>query len=132
MLYTDASKRGLGAVLGQVQGGMDKVIAYASRSLQPAEKNDANYSSFKLEFLALKWAITEIFKEYLFGATFTFFTDNNPLAHLPTANLGRVEQRWCARLSSYNFKIQFRPAEQTQCVCSLPGPSGRIRPVAGG
>ncbi|MGH0152770.1 UNVERIFIED_CONTAM: hypothetical protein FKN15_039155 [Acipenser sinensis] len=54
ILYTDASSQGLGAVLSQKQDGCERVIAYASRSLHPSEKNDANYSSFKLEFLALK------------------------------------------------------------------------------
>lgn len=52
-LYTDASLDGLGAVLSQVHEGRERVIAYASRSLHPPEWNDQNYSSFKLEFLAL-------------------------------------------------------------------------------
>ncbi|KAI3374599.1 hypothetical protein L3Q82_021161, partial [Scortum barcoo] len=55
ILYTDASNQGLGAVLAQVQEGQEHVIAYASRGLHPAERNDANYSSFKLELLALKY-----------------------------------------------------------------------------
>lgn len=108
IFYTDASKCGLGAVLNQVQDGGERVIAYASRSLHPTEKNDANYSSFKLEFLALKWAVTEKFNEYLLGSRFTVFTDNNPLTHLQTVNLGSVEQRWTARLASYNFDVKFR------------------------
>lgn len=36
-------------------------------------------------------------------------TDNNPLAHLQTANLGSVEQRWAAKLAGYNFDIKFQP-----------------------
>ena len=64
-LYTDASLDGLGAVLAQMQDGKERVIAYASRSLVPAERNDQNYSSFKLELLGMKWAITEKFKDYL-------------------------------------------------------------------
>lgn len=43
-LYTDASLQGLGAVLTQGEGVKEQVIAYASRSLSPSEKNDANYS----------------------------------------------------------------------------------------
>ena len=40
-----------------------------------------NYSSRNLELLALKWAITEKFQEYLIGSTFTVYTDN-PLTYL--------------------------------------------------
>lgn len=36
-------------------------VAYASRGLRPNEHNTSNYSSVKLEFLALKWAVTEKF-----------------------------------------------------------------------
>ena len=110
-LYTDASGRGLGAVLAQVQDGRERVIAYASRSLHPTEQNDANYSSFKLELLALKWAVTEKFKDYLAGAKFTIYTDNNPVAHLQTARLGAVEQRWAAQLASFTFDIKYRPGK---------------------
>ena len=53
-LHTDASKLGLGAVLYQEQQGQKKVISYASRSLNPAEKN---YPAHKLEFLALKYVM---------------------------------------------------------------------------
>ncbi|CAJ1087311.1 unnamed protein product [Xyrichtys novacula] len=83
-------------------------MAYASRSLHPTEQNDANYSSFKLELLALKWAVAEKFKDYLTGTKFTVYTDNNPLAHLQTARLGAVEQRWVAQLSSFDFDIKYR------------------------
>lgn len=92
-LYSNASSHGLGAVLAQMQEGVECVMAYASRSLCQTKKNDLNYSSFKVEFLALKWEVTEKFHDYLLGASFTVHTDNNPLAHFQTANLGRVEQR---------------------------------------
>lgn len=72
LLYTDASHTGLGAVLAQIQEGRERVIAYASRSLRPTEKNDKNYSSFKLELLALKWAIVDKFREYLTVSPFSF------------------------------------------------------------
>lgn len=111
-LYTDASKVGLGAVLSQVQDGKECVIAYASRSLAPAERDDANYSSFKLELLALKWAVTEKFKDYLWGSLFTVYTDNNPLVHLSTAKVGAVEQRWVAQLANYQFDIKYRPGQE--------------------
>ena len=66
-VHTDASLDGLGAVLYQFQDGKERVIAYASRSLKPSEKN---YPAHKLEFLALKWAVSEKFHDYLYGGTF--------------------------------------------------------------
>ena len=74
-LHTDASMKGLGAVLCQKQGDLKRVIAYASRALS---KSEQNYSAYKLEFLALKWAITEKFSDYLTNTHFPVLTDNNP------------------------------------------------------
>ena len=69
ILEIDASLNGLGTVLSQ-QGkdGQIHVIAYASCSLCPSERSMCNYSSAKLELLALKWAVTEIFRDYLLGS----------------------------------------------------------------
>ena len=109
IVETDASHDGLGAVLSQEQDGKRRVIAYASRRLRPPEKNMQNYSSCKLELLALKWAVTEKFRSYLLGSEFMIYTDNNPLSHLQTAKLGAVEQRWAAALALFNFTIKYRP-----------------------
>lgn len=109
VLETDASSLGLGAVLYQQQGGKKTVIAYASRRLRGAERNDRNYSSMKLELLALKWAVGEKFRSYLLGSKFTILTDNNPLCHLNTAKLGAIEQRWVAQLVAFEFEVQYRP-----------------------
>lgn len=118
-LYTDASKKGLGAVLSQLQEGKERVIAYASRSLKGSERNDQNYSSFKLEFLALVWAVTEKFKDYLAATPFVAYTDNNPLAHLNTAKLGALEQRWASRLANYNFVVKYRTGKSNENADAL-------------
>lgn len=68
-----------------------------------------NYSSMKLELLAVKWSVTEKFREYLLGSNFTIFTANNSLSYLQTAKLGAVEQRWASQLASFNFTIKYRP-----------------------
>lgn len=60
-LHIDASTEGLGAVLCQEQGGKLRVISYASRRLG---KSEENYPAMKLEFLCLKWAVTEKFYDY--------------------------------------------------------------------
>lgn len=95
--------------MAQEQNGQEKVIAYASHSLCPAERNDSNYSSFKLEFLAMKWAVVEKIKDSLWGAKVTVVTDNNPLVHLQTAKLGAVEQRWAAQLANFDYTLKYRP-----------------------
>ena len=112
VLETDASNDGLGAVLSQIQNGHSKVIAYASRGLRGGERNMSNYSSKKLELLALKWAVTEKLQDYLYGAHFTVFTDNNPLTHILTQKkLPALEQRWINALANYSFDIKYRPGK---------------------
>ena len=88
VLHTDASQEGIGAVLYQKQDGKMRVIGYGSRSLTKAEKNYFLQSG-KLEFLALKWAICEHFRDYLYHASdFIVYTNNNPLTYvLTTAKL---------------------------------------------
>ena len=108
-LHTDASGFGLGAVLYQEQQGEKRVICYASRGLTKAEKN---YPSHKLEFLALKWAVADKFKDYLYGQQFTVLTDNNPLTYvLTTAKLDATGHRWLADLATYDFNIKYRPGK---------------------
>ena len=109
VLEIDASHAGLGAVLSQDHDGKLRPIAFASRGLRPTERNMSNYSSRKLEFLALKWAVTQKFREYLLGQKFVVFTDNNPLSYLQSAKLGAVEQRWASELAVFDFEIKYRP-----------------------
>lgn len=106
ILHTDASTDGLGAVLYQEHDGLEHVIAYASRGLRNSEKL---YPAHKLEFLCLKWAVTEKFHDYLYGNQFTVHTDNNPLTYvLSTAKLDATGHRWLASLSNFNFKLIYR------------------------
>ena len=109
VLEIDASHAGLGAVLSQDYEGKRRPIAFASRGLRPTERNMSNYSSRKLEFLALRWAVTHKFREYLLGNKFLVFTDNNPLSYLQSAKLGAVEQRWASELAVFDFEIKYRP-----------------------
>ena len=109
-LHTDASTTGLGAVLYQTQDGIDRVVSYASRSLKDSEKN---YPAHKLEFLALKWAITEKFHDYLYGSSFEVYTDNNPLTYVfSTAKLDATGHRWLAALSNYNCTLKYRSGKK--------------------
>ena len=112
-LHTDASNQGLGAVLYQTQNGKDRVISYGSRTLSEAEKNYHLHSG-KLEFLALKWSVTDRFSDYLiYGPEFTIYTDNNPLTYiLTTAKLNAIGLRWVSELSNYNFVIKYRRGKE--------------------
>ena len=111
ILHTDASSDGLGAVLYQDQDGQ------RSTSLPPSERN---YPVHKLEFLALKWAITDKFHEYLYGAEFQVFTDNNPLTYiLTTAKLDATGHRWVAALSNYTFSITYKPGKDNKDADAL-------------
>ncbi|KAJ8030896.1 hypothetical protein HOLleu_27438 [Holothuria leucospilota] len=109
-VHNNASCKGLGTVLYQEQGGKRRVISYASRSLTLAEKNYHMHSG-KLEFLALKWAVTEQFRDYLYYAKyFTVYTDNYQLMNVLTnARLNATSQRWVAELVDFHFKIRYRP-----------------------
>lgn len=116
----DASLQGLGTVLIQDQEYGRRIIAYASRTFHGSERNDANYSSAKLELLAVKWVVTEKFKDNLYGAKFEILTDNNPLCYLQsTSKLGTVEQRWGAQLAIYNFEIKYRTGKTNQAADAL-------------
>ena len=89
ILETDASLKGLGAVLSQKGDDNEiRVVAYASRSLRPSEKSMRDYSSAKIELMALKWSVCDKFKDYLLGSKFTVFTDNNPLCYIKSSKLG--------------------------------------------
>lgn len=114
MLHVDASGEGLGAILYQKQeDGRLAPIAFASRTLTPAEKN---YHSSKLEFLAMKWAISERFRDYLFFAPFfTVYSDNNPLQYvMTTAKLDATRLRWVSELAEFKFEIRYKPGKNHQ------------------
>ena len=105
MLETDASSDGLGAVLLQKgEDGKLHPIAYGSQSLTKAERN---YDSGKTEFLTLKRAVMDHFKEYLIYQPFVVWTDNNPLTYLfTTPNLDTCRHQWVASLTNFNFTMK--------------------------
>ena len=95
-------------------------MAYTSRALHRSQKN---YHSSKLEFLTLKWAITEQSKEYLSYRPFTVRTDNNPLTYIMTTpNLDAIGHRWVNTLAGFDFKIEYlkgtdnKAADVLSCV----------------
>ena len=109
-VITDASPVGLGAVLTQVQGGCERVVAYASCSLTDVERT---YSQTEKEAFGLVWGC-ERFHLYLYGVEFTLLTDHKPLEvfySTNSRNSARIE-RWVLRLQPYRFKVQYVPGKQ--------------------
>ena len=124
-LETDASSEGLGAILSQKQPeGKWHPVAFRSCELK---RGEAKYHSSKLEFLALKWAITEQFREYLQYRPFTVLTDNNPLTYiLTTPNLDALGHRWVAALASYNMTIKYLKGSDNKVANTLSRIEARL------
>ena len=109
ILDVDASDLGIGAVLHQVQGGKETVLAYASRSLNKAE---ANYCITEKELLAARYFI-EYFRQYLLGRRFLVRSDHQSLVWLFQLKEPRGKiARWIEILSQYDFAIQYRPGKK--------------------
>ncbi len=119
ILEIDASIQGLGAVLLQKQDGKRKVIAYASRKLRASEQTMTNYSSMKLEFLALHWAVTKKFKDILYGSEFVILTDNSPLSKIMTAKQTAADMGKLADLANYKFLVQYRSGKTNRAADAL-------------
>ena len=109
LLETDASGAGLGAVLSQKQeNGTTRPIAYASRTLQPHERN---YGISELEGLGVVWAVKH-FRHYIYGHSCTVLTDHEALKSLlntphPSGKLAR----WGMALQELDLDIQYRPGK---------------------
>ena len=71
--------------------------------------------------LALKWAVTDKFKEYLYGGNhFEVYTDNNPLTYiLSSAKLDACGQRWVADLANFNFTLHYKPGSTNTVADAL-------------
>ena len=118
LLETDALKDRLGAVLSQKQAdGWYHPIAYGNRALMPHEKN---YHSTKLQFLALKWAVTEHFQEYLPYQSCLVQMDNNPLMYImSTPNLDAAGHQWVGALVQFNFKLEYQKGHDNMMTAIL-------------
>ena len=106
LLHTDASDAAIGAVLSQVQGGTERVIAYWSRKLQKAERN---YSTTEREALAVVASLKE-FYPYVYGFPCKLITDHNPLTSLKgIKDVGGRLTRWLLFLQQFKLDFQYKP-----------------------
>ena len=106
VLEVDASMKGLGAALIQ-----DKPIAFASKTLTSTQ---AAYSNIEREALALVHGV-ERFHTYLYGRTFSVFTDHKPLVMLHQKPINRAPprlQRMFLKLTEYDFDLIYKPGKE--------------------
>ncbi|GFW99962.1 retrovirus-related Pol polyprotein from transposon 17.6 [Trichonephila clavipes] len=104
-LFTDASGVGIGAVLQQNQ----KPIAFASRTLNKAERN---YTVTERECLAVIWALNK-FETYFGTLPVKVITDHAALTKLTNGkNLSSRMIRWALKLSEFNIEWEHRPGVQ--------------------
>ena len=108
-LQTDASDRGVGAVLSQKdESGLDHPVSYYSRKLLPREQR---YSTVEKELLAIKLA-TSAFRVYLLGRHFQIVTDHRSLEWLDRLKETNSRlTRWSLALQSFDFSITHRPGK---------------------
>ena len=105
ILDTDACDRSIGAVVSQMQDGVETVICYGSRTLS---KPEINYTTTRKELLAVVFFMS-YFKQYLLGRKFLVRTDHSALSYLQRApNLMGQQARWQEKLGNFSFDIVYR------------------------
>ncbi|TYK01903.1 putative gag-pol polyprotein [Cucumis melo var. makuwa] len=112
VIYSDASKKGLGCVLMQ-QG---KVVAYASHQLKSHEQN---YPTHDLELAAVVFAL-KIWRHYLYGEKIQIFTDHKSLKYFFTQKeLNMRQRRWLELVKDYDCEILYHPGKANMVADAL-------------
>ena len=113
VLRTDADGKQVGATLFQEHEGELFPCAYASKKLNPAEKN---YATVERECLAIVWGIRK-FESFLYGRKFTLDTDHSSLRYLHSAKLANSRlMRWALLLQAFQFHVRSIPGSENLCA----------------
>jgi hypothetical protein len=105
-LDVDWSPKGVGAILSQKEGMMERVVAYASKGLTTMQKK---FHPMEGECYAPIWGIMH-FRQYLHKTHFVLRTDHKPLEWLATVSDAHGRRgRWIDMLQDFSFKIVHRP-----------------------
>ena len=127
IVSSDASAYADSVLSHRMPGGSEKPVAFASRSLSPAEKK---YAQLEKEALALIFWVTK-FHKYLCGRSFTLQSDHRPLLGLLkqdrviSAMASARIQRWALTLSNYEYRLEYMPGSRishADCMSRLPLP----------
>ena len=117
-LENDASEYGIGSVLLQER----KPLAYASRTLSPAEQN---YAQIEKELLAITFGLSK-FHPFTFGRPVQIITDHKPLVSItkkPLCKAPRKLQNMLLKVQEYSFEVTYRPGTEMlirDCLSRAP------------
>ena len=130
ILYTDASHFAIGAVFAQLQNGLERVICYASKSLNKAQ---SCYSKTKRELLALV-NYTRLFQHCLLGRRFKIITDHRALQWLHNfKDVIALTARWLEKLAGFDYEIEHgsgRSIGHADCMSRLRASSAALNMTA--
>jgi hypothetical protein len=119
----DWSKKGIGGVLLQEgEAGVERVVAYGSRSCNGAE---LRYNSFEGELLAAAYFV-RLWRQYLYGERIVLESNHQPLRwKLTNTKLTGKLARWALMLSEFDFEVVHKPGidNEMDCLSRFPAES---------